>query len=139
MLKQYRLKIDTKFSETKPAGLATKYLNSGEIDQRAGVEIAIACLFAPLGATLSGASRLEIEKLIAASRTQSETYFALALNRCDEDLTERQLAKKETQNYETNSIAQSRNLKDSLALSNLVAQVGDIDLEENTNIDHEEF
>jgi len=47
MPKQYPLKIDTTFRETKPAGLAAKYLNSGEIEPRTGVEIAISCLFAP--------------------------------------------------------------------------------------------
>lgn len=82
MPKQYRLKLDTKFVESIPAGLAAKFLNSGEIDLRAGVEIAIACLFAPLGAAIDGASQSEVEKLIAVSRTQMETYFVLALSRC---------------------------------------------------------
>jgi hypothetical protein len=85
MPKQYSLKIDTTFIETKPAGLAAKYLNSGEIHPRAGVEIAISCLFGPLGAALNGAGRQEVESLIAASRTQFEVFCALALNRCSEN------------------------------------------------------
>jgi len=87
MSKQYRLKLDTKFVESIPAGLAAKFLNSGEIDLRAGVEIAIACLFAPLGAAIDGASQSEVEKLIAASHTQMETYFALARSRCQNNLS----------------------------------------------------
>lgn len=85
MPKQYPLKIDTTFRETKPAGLAAKYLNSGEIDPRAGVEIAISCLFAPLGAAITGASSQEVEGIVAASRTQFEVFCALALNRCQEN------------------------------------------------------
>ncbi|WP_250126315.1 hypothetical protein [Chroococcidiopsis sp. CCMEE 29] len=85
MPKQYPLKIDTTFIETKPAGLAAKYLNSGEIQPRAGVEVAISCLFAPLGAAINGASRQEVEGLVAASRTQFEVFCALALNRCQEN------------------------------------------------------
>ncbi len=88
MPKQVPLKINTTFVETKPAGLAAQYLNSGEIDTRAGVEIAIRCLFAPLGAAASGASRREVEALIAASRTQFEIYLNLALSRCGENCAE---------------------------------------------------
>jgi len=86
MPKQYPLKIDTTFRETKPAGLAAKYLNSGEIEPRTGVEIAISCLFAPLGAATNGASRQEVEAIVAASRTQFEVFCALALSRCEEKL-----------------------------------------------------
>ncbi|CAA9569569.1 hypothetical protein AVDCRST_MAG81-1446 [uncultured Synechococcales cyanobacterium] len=84
MPKQYPLKIDTSFTDTKPAGLAAKYLNSGEIHPRAGIEIAISCLFAPLGAAINGASRQEVEGIVAASRTQFEVFCALALSRCQE-------------------------------------------------------
>lgn len=84
MPKQIPVKIDTTFIDTKPAGLAAKYLNSGEIDLRAGVEIAISCLFAPLGAVINGANRQEVEGIVAASRTQFEVFCALALNRCQE-------------------------------------------------------
>ena len=85
MPKQIPLKINTTFVETKPAGLGAHYLKSGEIDTRAGIEIAIGCLFAPLGAAVSGASRREVEALIAASRTQFEIYLNLALSRCGDD------------------------------------------------------
>ncbi len=84
MPKQIRLKIDTTFVETKPAGLGAKYLNSGEIDTRAGIEIAIGCLFAALGAAECGASRKKIENLSAIARTQLEVYLSLALTRCNE-------------------------------------------------------
>jgi ABC-type arginine transport system permease subunit len=87
MSKQYRLKLDTKFIESIPAGQAAKFLNSGEIDLRTGVEIAIACLFAPLGAAIDGATQSEVERLIAISHTQMETYFALALSRCQNNFS----------------------------------------------------
>ncbi|NJO94388.1 MAG: hypothetical protein HC820_08725 [Hydrococcus sp. RM1_1_31] len=87
MSKQYRLKLDTKFIESIPAGQAAKFLNSGEIDLRTGVEIAIACLFAPLGAAIDGASLSEVERLIAISHTQMETYFALARGRCQRNFS----------------------------------------------------
>jgi len=83
--KRVVLKLDTTFVDTKPAGLGLQYLKSGEIDLRAGIEIAIGCLFAPLGAAVRGASRKEVEALAAVSKTQLETYLHLALLRCDED------------------------------------------------------
>jgi hypothetical protein len=119
MPKQHPLKIDTTFIETKPAGLAAKYLNSGEIHSRAGVEIAIACVFAPLGAAIDGASRDRVEQLIAASRTQIETYFALALNRCAFDKSESQTTAQISLSTEANGL--------------------EIDFAENIDIDNEEF
>lgn len=124
MPKQHPLKIDTTFVETKPAGLAAKYLNSGEIHSRAGVEIAIACVFAPLGAAIDGASRERVEKLIAASRTQIEIYFALALSRCPENFDESSA----TVTAEAN-LRGERHLTDEWK----------IDSDENINIDDEEF
>jgi hypothetical protein len=80
--KQIPLKIKTSFSEVKPAGQAAKYLNSGEIDVRSGMEISLGCVFAPLGAATNGASCQEVEKMIARSRTQFEIYMDLARSRC---------------------------------------------------------
>jgi hypothetical protein len=132
MVKRYPLKIDTTFIESKPAGLAAKFLNSGEIHPRAGVEIALACLFAPLSAAIDGAPQSEVERLIAVSRTQMETYFALALSRCPK-------------NFSTNVSEVSRSaLQESSAppLSstddddNLVLE---LDYEENIDLDDEEL
>ena len=88
MPKQISLKLNTTFIENKPAGLAAKYLNSGEIDVRTGIEIAIGCLFAPLGAAISGSNRKEVDALIQTSRTQFEIYLSLALSRCHNELIE---------------------------------------------------
>ncbi|GFE72212.1 hypothetical protein [Chroococcus sp. FPU101] len=136
MPKQYPLKIETTFIETKPAGLAAKYLNSGEIQLRAGVEIAIACLFAPLGAALSGASRKDIEQLIAISRTQSETYFALALNRC-QDFSSRETVVGTPVN--PNDAPINRDWKEDVFLPLGGRSTDDFDFEENLNFDDEEF
>ena len=121
MPKQYPLKIDTTFRETKPAGLAAKYLNSGEIDLRAGVEIAISCLFAPLEAAINGASCQEVEGIIAASRTQFEVFSALALNRCQE-----------------NSYSNVRNTPSFLKTSIAVNAV-ELEPDENIDLDNEEI
>jgi hypothetical protein len=130
MSKQYRLKLDTKFVESIPAGLAAKFLNSGEIDLRAGVEIAIACLFAPLGAAIDGASPSEVERLIAASRTQTETYFALALSRCQK-------------NFSPYVREVSRYALEEKAAPPLVStdnnEVKQLDYEENIDLDDEEI
>ena len=82
MTKQIPLQIKTSFSEGKPAGQGAKYLNSGEIDVRCGIEIALGCVFAPLGAAANGASYQEVERMVARSRTQFEIYMNLALSRC---------------------------------------------------------
>jgi hypothetical protein len=76
------LEVSTRFSETTRAGRAAGYLNSGEIDQRTGIEIAIACLFAPLREAQEGANEEEIEDSIAESQTQWEHYMQMALSRC---------------------------------------------------------
>jgi len=122
MPKQYPLTIDTTFAETKPAGLAAKYLNSGEIYPRAGVEIAISCLFAPLGAAISGVSRQEVEGIIAASRTQFEVFCALALSRCQE-----------------NSGSDVRLTPPSPKTSMTVNAVEEFDADENIDFDNEEI
>lgn len=81
-MRQIKLKLfPTTFSENIAAGIAAKYLNSGEIVVRDGIEIAISCLFAPLGAAIEGASREEVEERCEISRTLLETYISLALTR----------------------------------------------------------
>ena len=82
MPKQHRVVVDTRFFETTPAGLAAKYLNSGEIKVRDGVATAIACVFAALGGAIHGLSEKEVESIIERSRTQFEIYCALARSRC---------------------------------------------------------
>lgn len=121
MPKQIPVKIDTTFIDTKPAGLAAKYLNSGEIDLRAGVEIAISCLFAPLGAVINGANRQEVEGIVAASRTQFEVFCALALNRCQEHCY--------------SGVRSTPSPKTSFAVS----AASEFDADENINFDNEEI
>jgi hypothetical protein len=74
--------ISTRFSDTTRAGQGAKYLCSGEIDKRTGVEVAIACLFAPLNEVQEGANEDEIEQAIDDSRTAFEHYMCLARMRC---------------------------------------------------------
>lgn len=76
-----RLNIDTTFIDSKGAGIATKYLNSGEITVRDGIEVAISCVFTPLGLASQGGTIEEVERLIEISRTQFETYMSLAVCR----------------------------------------------------------
>lgn len=80
-MRQIKFKIDTTFSDNISAGVAAKYLNSGEIFLRDGVEIAISCLFAPIGAAVEGETRAEVEARCEVSRMQFETYMKLALSR----------------------------------------------------------
>ena len=82
MPKRVSFKIDTTYKEQTGAGFGAFYLNQGEIAKREGVGQAVGCLFAPLGAALRGATRQEIEELIAISRTQLELYMNMALTRC---------------------------------------------------------
>lgn len=76
------LEVSTRFSETTRAGRAAKYLNSGEIDPRTGVEISIACLFTPLEDAQAGANEDEVEQSIAVSQAQWEHYMQMARSRC---------------------------------------------------------
>ncbi len=80
-MRQVRLKIDTSFAESKNAAIAIEYLNSGEIFIRDGLEIALSCLFSPLGAAASGESPSQVQLRCELSRTQFETYMTLAINR----------------------------------------------------------
>jgi hypothetical protein len=122
MPKQVSLKINTSFIETKPAGLATKYLKSGEIDLRMGIELAISCLFAPIGAAVNGATRSEVETMIASSRTQFELCLTLALSRCQD--------KSEGTNQGGNRFSKA-------LISNNHEE--ELDLDDNINFDDEEI
>ena len=82
-MSQVRININTSFSENKSAGIAAKFLNSGEIFLRDGIEIAISCLFAPLGAAVEGASPSAVKKRCEISRMQFETYMNLAMSRAE--------------------------------------------------------
>ena len=82
-LKQVKLKIDTSFSENRDAARAILYLKSGEINLRDGIEISLACLFAPIGAAVAGASQSEVKTKCEMSRTIFETYMNLAMSRAE--------------------------------------------------------
>ena len=73
--------IDTRFSGNKDIAIALRYLKSGEIDLRTGIEIALSCLFAPIGAAVSGESQGAVKARCEVSRMQLETYLTLALSR----------------------------------------------------------
>lgn len=77
--------IKTTFVENKPAGLGTKYLNSGVIEPGAGVELAIICLYGPLGTARGGGTRSEIDAAISESRRIFENYMDLALRQFVDD------------------------------------------------------
>ncbi len=85
--RRIKLEVNTSFLERGVAGKGAKYLKSGEISLRDGLEIAISCCFGPLGAVIDGASRAEVEQIGQRSRAQLETYINLALNRCEESET----------------------------------------------------
>ncbi len=87
-LKQVKLKIETSFSENRGAAIAVEYLNSGEITLRDGLEVALSCLFAPLGAAAKGASQSEVKSRREISRTIFETYMNLAISRAEIEETE---------------------------------------------------
>ena len=82
-MRQIRVKIDTTFSEHRPAGIGAKYLNSGEIRARDGVELAITCLFTPIGAAMEGATLSEIKQRQEIARTIFETWMNLATSRAE--------------------------------------------------------
>ena len=88
-LKQVKLKIETSFSENRGAAIAVEYLNSGEITLRDGLEVALSCLFAPLGAAAKGASQSEVKSRREISRTIFETYMNLAMSRAEVNETEK--------------------------------------------------
>lgn len=77
--------IKTTLVENKPAGLGAKYLNCGVIEPVVGVELAILCLYGPLGIARSGGSRCEIDTAIAQSRRIFEKYMDLALQFMEDD------------------------------------------------------
>lgn len=78
-MERVRLSIETSFNQSQNAAIAAKYLKEGEIPMKEGIEIALSCLFAPLGAASEGASVERIKSLIQTSRVQFETYMNLAL------------------------------------------------------------
>lgn len=80
---QIKLNINTSFSINKGAGLAMKYLNSGEIPLRQGIELALSCLFAPLGVAIIGGSIDDVKDRCELSRSLFEAYINLALQRAD--------------------------------------------------------
>lgn len=81
--KQYRIRIDTTFSENKSAGVGARYLNSGELTKRDAIEIACTCLFAPVGGANAGESLEKIKARQAVSRAIFETWMCLALSRAE--------------------------------------------------------
>lgn len=87
MSKSNRLRIDQGFSTTfvghSPQGEAVAYLNSGELDQRNGVGLAIAALFSPLGAMQQGCSQSEVRARIEECRRIAEGYWQSALVRAE--------------------------------------------------------
>jgi len=82
-MRQIRVNIDTTFSEHRPAGIGARYLNSGEIRVRDGVELAITCLFTPIGAAMEGATLSEIKQRQEIARTIFETWMNLATSRAE--------------------------------------------------------
>lgn len=85
--KANRLKIDeginTTFVAHSPQGEAVAYLNSGELDQRNGVGLAIAALFSPLGAVQKGCNQSEVKARIEECRRIAEGYWQSALVRAE--------------------------------------------------------
>ena len=81
--KQYKVKINTTFSENKSAGVGARYLNSGEITARNAIEIACTCLFAPIGGATAGESLEKVKARQAVSRAIFENYMNLALSRVE--------------------------------------------------------
>ncbi len=81
--KQYRVKVDTTFSENKSAGVGARYINSGEMTIRDAIEIACTCLFAPIGGAAAGESISKVKARQEISRTIFETYMSLALSRAE--------------------------------------------------------
>ncbi len=79
--RQVRLKIQTSFAENRDVAIALTYLKSGEINLRSGIEIALSCLFAPIGAAVGGSSLSAVKARCEVSRMQLETYLNLALSR----------------------------------------------------------
>ncbi len=91
-MRQIRVNIDTTFSEHRPAGIGAKYLNSGEIRARDGVELAITCLFTPIGAAMEGATLSEIKQRQEIARTIFETWMNLATSRAELNEEEKRLS-----------------------------------------------
>lgn len=77
--------IKTTSVENKDAGLGAKYLNSGVIELSAGVELAIACLYGPLGTAIGGGMSSEIAEAIFESRRTFDKYMDLALRQFADD------------------------------------------------------
>jgi len=77
--------IKTTLVENKPAGLGAKYLNCGVIEPGAGVELAIICLYGPLGTARRGGNRSEVDAAIAESRQIFEKYMDLTLQQFVDD------------------------------------------------------
>lgn len=82
-MERVRFSFEATFSPSQNAALAAKYLTSGEMAQGKEIEIALSCLFAPLGAASEGASANKVKSLIETSRIQFETYMSLALCRLE--------------------------------------------------------
>ena len=91
-MRQIRVNIDTTFSEHRPAGIGARYLNSGEIRVRDGVELAITCLFTPIGAAMEGATLSEIKQRQEIARTIFETWMNLATSRAEVNEEEKRLS-----------------------------------------------
>lgn len=80
MHEKHLLYVKAKYSGL--AGLSAKYLTSGEVSPRDGVELAISSLYAPLAAAMYGATEEEVNRYIEKSKAQFEIYFGLARSRC---------------------------------------------------------
>jgi hypothetical protein len=91
-IKQVEFKIETSFSSTKLVYEAIKYLKSNEIDFRKGVELALVCLFSPIGGVFAGESREEIQNRIETSKRIFQAWIETAEKPIDSSATELKLA-----------------------------------------------
>ena len=78
----HEVKIVTRFSDSTRAGRAACYLNSGEVDKRIALEVALTCVFAPLREAQEGATPDELEESISQSQAVWDGYMNLARQRC---------------------------------------------------------
>lgn len=75
--KQQSLRCNMSWTEPHLAAYACKYLNSGEfIDKRTGLQLALACLYGPLGLANSGGTADEVEIAISKAQMIFESQMA---------------------------------------------------------------
>ena len=73
-----KVELNARYQDDSPQGLGVTYLNSGEMDLRQGVGLAVATLFSPLGAIQSGATPEEVERQIAYAERVFQNHMSLA-------------------------------------------------------------